>query len=177
MANWLKFKKIEDWEVLTLLGFQYDSITDDQIARAIGDLETLKNVDPSIDWEDDRWLSRCKSVPDDQKHAYRVAALVKAFMSSSPMQESITLDTFSNGQCCSCVSNGHHRIRALQYLGMEQGPFNLSGIVSHLENLVSIAGSECPSEFRKYFSQKLLTGDADDIVIRKTKRRKIPNHM
>lgn len=167
MANWLKFKKIEDWETLTLLGFQYDSITDEQIGRAIGDLETLKDVDTSIDWEDDRWLSRCTTVPEDQKHTYRIAALVNAFTSSSPMQKSITLDTFSDGQCCSCVTNGHHRVRALQYLGMEQGPFNLNGIVDQLENLVSIAGSECPEEFKKYFSKKLLKRYAEDIAIRK----------
>lgn len=176
MANWLKFDKIEEWDHLVIPGFQYDYITDEHIAAALEDTEALSKVDTRIDWEDDRWLSQCMTIPDDRKHAYRVAAIVKQLENGGKLTKGISLDTFANGQCCSCVNNGHHRVRALQYMGMKEGPFTMSGYCSLLEDLIRVAGSECPQEFKGYFEDQLILLQPDDTKPRKqrTKRKSSP---
>ena len=60
--------------------------------------------------------------------------------------------------------NGHHRIRALQFLGVNIVPFELGGPVKPLEQLLQLAGEPNPSsETQKYFSQQLLTPSSDDV--------------
>ena len=163
MANWLNLKKLEDWEFPMFQGFQYDHIEDATIASALADFENLAQVDPLLDWEDDHWLSENQNIPDEHKHAYRVAALVHQFQHGHPMQHGISLDTFLANKCCSCIPNGHHRIRALQFLGVNIVPFELGGSVKTLEQLLQLAGEPNPSpETQKYFSQQLLTPSSDD---------------
>lgn len=89
MANWLNLKKLENWEFPVFQGFQYDHVDDATIALALADFENLAQVDPLLDWEDDRWLSENENIP---------------------MQHGISLDTFLANKCCSCIPNGHHRI-------------------------------------------------------------------
>lgn len=165
MANWLQFDRISHWEVSVLHGFQYDSITDTDIAEALQDRDRLMNVDCNIDWENDRWLARNEEIQDSKKHAYRVASLIEAMTSGRLLQKSINLDTYSNGSCCSCVCDGHHRIRALQYLGLQAGPFSLSGLVDALEELVAIAGVVAPRGSEKYVAAELLVTTHEDIVM------------
>ncbi|KWU26275.1 hypothetical protein [Burkholderia cenocepacia] len=180
MANWLTFEKIRDWDFPVYSGFAYDWLSDDDIQAALADGPRLINVDPQIDWEDDRWLSACTTIPEERKHAYRVAALVRAFSAGEKMHRTINLDTFTNGRCTNCIANGHHRIRALQFLGVSVGPFGLSGLVDELERLVSIAGAVCPGAARHYFEDALLQQDEDDILGRRvglaTHQRKTPMH-
>lgn len=164
MANWLHFEKMKEWDSAVLPFFQYDAISDDLITQALQNQAVLQHVNPTLDWEDDHWLTACATVSDEHKHAYRVAALVQAFRNGQPMHSSIHLDTFNLG-CCGCgVSNGHHRIRALQYLGVPCGPFGLSGYLDPLEDLVRLAGMELPSEFSSYFDEHLLQTSEDDVT-------------
>jgi hypothetical protein len=146
MANWLDFSSIANWDWVCISGFQYDSVTDDEISRALAQSEIIDNVDPNIDFEDDEWLADTDRISDDQKHAFRVAALVAMIRRGGKLREPIILDTFNVRQCCSCVANGHHRVRALQYLGYAAGPFSLSGTVSLLKELVAVAGVAPPDD-------------------------------
>lgn len=163
MANWLNLTKLKEWDYPFFLGFAYDAVTDEDIEAALTDVVNLPHVDVRLDWEDDRWLEQHTGIPASQKHAYRIAALVRAFREGDVMQRTIALDTFTVGTCCSCVPNGHHRIRALQYLGVHSGPFGLSGLVDVLEDLVRKAGSECPPDAAHYFSAELLAPAEDDV--------------
>ena len=163
MANWLNLKKLEHWEFPLFQGFQYDRVDDKAIAAALADFENLSQVNPLLDWEDDQWLDENELIPDENKHAYRVAALVYQFQHGHPMQQGISLDTFLANKCCSCISNGHHRIRALQFLGVKVAPFELGGPVKPLEQLLKLAGDTYLSpETQKYFSQQLLSPSSDD---------------
>jgi hypothetical protein len=98
------------------------------------------------------------------KHAYRVAALVRAFRAGERMHRTISVDTFTNGQCSSCICNGHHRIRALQFMGVPAGPFGLSGLLDELEGLVLLAGAQCPADAESYFAPALLQTETDDVI-------------
>lgn len=167
MSNWIDLTKMDEWDYPFFLGFQYDSITDEDIQAALLDFENLAQVNPNLDWEDDMWLAKHSVIPENKKHSYRVAALVHQFKNGKPMEHGINLDTFSVSNCLSCVTNGHHRIRAIQYLGVPAAPFDLSGSVKPLKELVKIAGVPGPgTEFEHYFSSNLLKKDKFDISIR-----------
>jgi hypothetical protein len=165
MANWLTFEKVKTWSATPLPFFQYDSIPDDHISAALMNLAVLSRVDTSLDWEDDRWLRACLDVPDERKHAYRVAALVRELRGGGQIQQPIMLDTFLLGQCCCGIGDGHHRIRALQYLAIPCGPFSLSGYLAPLEELVRVAGMPVPPVFAHVFHPRLREVQPDDVVL------------
>lgn len=174
MSNWIEFSKLTQWcdDMGIVSGFQYDAISNSDIDAAIKDTENLKMVDPLCDWEDDQWLRDQTSIPEDQKHAYRVAAMVAEILSGGCIKNAIELDTFSMQNCCSCIPNGHHRIRAMQYLGMTSGPFSLSGHLDLLEELVQIGGVKCPKEYRKYVTDELTNQTKTDVPLPRKRRQK-----
>jgi hypothetical protein len=163
MANWLQFDKLKQWDYLVMPFFQYDDVPDAHIYEALQD-PGLAHVDVQLDWEDDQWLSAAGHIPEARKHAYRVAALVQAFQSGQPMSAAIELDTFHVLRCGCSIGNGHHRIRALQYLGTDCGPFALSGRLTPLEELVAEAGCNPPEPFRAYFSPAVWLPSPEDVV-------------
>lgn len=165
MANWLTFDKIQNWEYLFWPGFQYDEIPDEHIEAALADIASLKHVKPELDWEADRWLHENKQIPTERKHAYRVAALVKSFREGRLMRKGINLDTYCVQDCRSCVPDGHHRVRALQFLGLKSGPFWTCGIVDQLEELVRLAGTQPPAEAAQFCDPALLVLCDDDIQV------------
>jgi hypothetical protein len=169
VANWLTLSKIEQWKHLVFLGFQYDDVTDDEIFAALNDQSRLACVDCHVEWQDDGWLAGEATIPNERKHAYRVASIVRALDSGNVLLKAISLDTFSAGRCRSAVGDGHHRIRALQYLGLDCAPFSLGGVISQLNELVRLAGTTCPEFAQRYFSKELLAPAADDIKPRKKK--------
>lgn len=162
MANWLLFDKLRGWESPLPL-FQYDGVPDTDIAKALSDLGSLSRVDVHIDWEEDVWLARATHVPEHLKHAYRVAALVHHLRSGALLCNPIELDTFAMHTCGCGVTNGHHRIRALQFLGVPFGPFSLSGYLKPLEDLVQHAGIAAPLDSSTYFHPRLLLSSPDDV--------------
>lgn len=172
MANWLIFSKISKWADLLLPGFQYDGVSDADITSALANSSVITSIDTNLDWEDDEYLSGTPDVAEDKKHAHRIAALVHEFRVCGNMRNAVEIDTFRIDRCCSGVTNGHHRIRAMQFLGVECGPFSLSGSLDMLEDLVRVAGTECPAEFRRYFGPSLLaaTGDYVPAAARPTRR-------
>lgn len=159
MSNWLVFNKIKKWPGVGLIGFQYDAISDQDIALALADVDNLQHVVTSVDWEDDEWLAENTAIAPTQKHAYRVAALVAEFQSGAVLKQAIELDTFCCMRARSCVPNGHHRIRALQFLKLSAGPFDLSGNINSLEKLISIAGTECTTKSRKFVGENLFENE------------------
>lgn len=162
MANWLSFEQLSRWDALVLLGFQYDAVTDADIAAALSDTSTIQHIDTRIDWEDDAWLDNFPGIPDDKKHGYRVAALVAELQAGGQLQQAIELDTFCIGRCCSGVANGHHRVRALQYLGFPVAPFSLGGHLDLLERLVKKAGTQCPESLQRFIAPRLLAMDPEN---------------
>jgi hypothetical protein len=130
MANWLTFEKVKEWRAAPWPFFQYDAIPDELISEALTNTAVLNRVDTRLDWEDDQQLRQCLAVPDEHKHAYRVAALVNELRAGGQLQRAIQIDTFLLDRCGCGIDNGHHRIRALQYLGVPCGPFGLSGYLA-----------------------------------------------
>lgn len=165
MANWLKFSKMAAWDALVFMGFAYDEVTDDDIELALADTPHLLEVDTQLQWEEDAWLQECATIPESKKHAYRIAALVRDFQAGQLMKSAIELDTICLQRCPSGVSDGHHRIRALQFVGIQAGPFNLSGDLDLLEDLVRLAGTEPPPEAYRYCDARLFAMSADDVTI------------
>lgn len=165
MANWLTLTDVRAWDFSGLPFFQYDSITDAQIERALGDLAHLEQVDCSLDWEDDEWLAGCLAIPDEDKHAYRVAALVRQLRAGIPMREPVLLDTFLQGRCGCCIGNGHHRLRALEFLGVPAAPFGLAGDLDPLEDLVRMASAIPAEPWKAYFCEALTNASEDDVTL------------
>jgi hypothetical protein len=164
MANWLTLSKISQWAENVITGFQYENLSDSDIKQALEHRAVIGRIDTSVDWEDDMYLRYTEAIPDSEKHVHRIAAIVQDILTHK-LQSAIELDTFSLNKCCSGIPNGHHRIRALQYLGMDCAPFSLNGDLDALEILVRLAGTECPEDDRQYFSEHLLCGDEFDIVV------------
>lgn len=151
--NWLDINKVGNWPSAFFNGFQYDDITDEQITIALAD-PALVNVDVLSEWEDDDWLRDHQTIPEDMKHAYRVAALVVTLRNGDGIRNAIQIDTFAFSRCRSGVYDGHHRIRALQYLQVNIAPFGLSGNLDELEELVGIAGVDDPSSVQHVFNSR-----------------------
>ncbi len=135
-TNWLDIRLMRDWPYPAWQGFQYDYIEDIQIAEALAD-DRIVNVNASLDWEADHWLME-SDIAEDKKHSYRVAAIILALMNGGYLSK-IELDTYALN-CCSCVPNGHHRVRALEYLKCRVAPFGLQGTLDELEQLVELSG-------------------------------------
>lgn len=140
--NYLSISAMRTWQTPFLQFFAYDEITDKQIEMALSDLDNLILVDPDIDWEDDDFLAGHAGIAEKDKHAYRVAAIVMALRESPYFQSPISFDTEANSQCGFCVTNGHHRIRAAEFLGIDVVPFSLNGYVDMIEELIDLAGRE-----------------------------------
>lgn len=138
-VNYLYLNKLSLWDYPIWTNFQYDEISDEDIYSALQDLN-LANVDPNLDWEDDMWLLEY-DIPENKKHSYRVASLVKEYRKNGKFNNIIELDTFAM-DCGFCIPNGHHRIRAYQFLGIDAVPFGLNGDLDELEELVKCAGVE-----------------------------------
>jgi hypothetical protein len=82
--------------------------------------------DISIDWQDDVRLSNTCAVPVELKHAARIAALAMEYKSGKGFNP-ITLDTYSLRHAISGITDGNHRIRALQFLKIPWFPVVFSG--------------------------------------------------
>lgn len=162
MANWLNLKKLRDWDFCIFPGFQYDDVSNELIEQALADTQLLNQVNPQLDWEDDGVLMEAQ-MEGLLKHAYRVARIVSDIRSNG-LQQTISLDTFVVSRCRACVFNGHHRLRALEFLGIPVGPFDLSGTVDVLTELVRFAGEPVPVQFSVFFNPNLLVPDEFDIV-------------
>ena len=165
MANWLQFNKIELWDSVGITGFQYNEVSDAEIQAALYSPH-LPHINTALDWEDDDWLADHMTITPNKKHAYRVAALVADLRAGLGLATAIELDTFSAMRCCSCVPNGHHRIRALQFLGVPCGPFSLAGNLKELSALVRLAQLPCPPEFTHFFRSALLLKNNQDVRVR-----------
>lgn len=168
MANWLDLKGMQAWEGFVLRGFQYDRVLDSDIREALGDSEAMSRIRTNSDWQDDSWLAGNKRIPEGRKHAYRIAALVHELQNGGTLRSAVELDTFMAGRCLSAIPDGHHRLRALQFLGFKEAPFSLSGRMDELEDLVALAGVPLPIgvPYTTYFSTELLSQSQFDVPAR-----------
>lgn len=164
MANWLSLQKLREWDYPAWALFQYDTVTDAQITKALAD-PRVAEVDTALDWEDDTWLARNPDIQDDEKHAYRVAAIVRQLTTDAPLREPVMLDTYSVASCGCCITNGHHRLRALEYIGMPAAPFALAGDLDALEDLVRLAGVQPVNEWQLHFEAHFWVPAEDDVTV------------
>jgi hypothetical protein len=135
-AVWVKFDDINNWDFIILKNFQYDFVTDSDIDFCLNHPD-LNNVNPHIDWEDDHYLANIKNIKNELKHAMRIASLILEFNKINSSINPIDIDTMAANHCFSSIPNGHHRIRALQYLGYDGFPAYLNGHCSDLDKLRS----------------------------------------
>lgn len=137
--NYLSIKRMRDWDAPIFRSFQYDDITDEQINSALVDLDNLGQVNPKIDWQDDMFLFKHENIDNEMTHAYRIAALVMELKDNPVFDWPIEFDTFSIEQCGFCIPNGHHRIRAAEFLGIDVVPFSLNGHLDLIDELIALA--------------------------------------
>jgi len=133
----IPFRLFYKWEGYS--GFAYDFITDDEIITAFS---YISYCDIEKEWQDDITLYETKMVPDSIKHAIRIAALVEAIRDGKGI-DPVAFDTYAH-LSPSCIYDGNHRIRALQYLKFDFFPANLSGLVTELNKFR-----------RKYYRQQI----------------------
>lgn len=131
------FRLFYKWEYYT--GFAYDAITDNEIAEAFSYIEYC---DIEKEWQDDIALYDTKKVPENLKHASRIAALVIDIQTGKGI-DPVNFSTYAI-KSPSGISDGNHRIRALQYTRHEYFPVCLNGNVIELNKFR-----------RKYHKQKI----------------------
>jgi len=100
-ANFLSLSKMRTWTFPIFNTFQYDKISDNEIAAAIEDIENINLVNPLIDWEDDQFLTKNVRISDSIKHAYRVAAIALS-IKEVDILSAISLNTAHSIRCGSC---------------------------------------------------------------------------
>ena len=99
----------------------------------------LLKTDLSRDWQDDIF----EITPDYTQyptlrmdyHPLRVRAFIE-HLSNGDWIAPVTLYTSDFRYCPNCVSDGHHRIRALQYMGYTHFPAYCSGLINEIERIV-----------------------------------------
>jgi len=126
-------KQMASWKFPAWTGYQYDSISDELINEALNHPD-IKHIDINIDWEDDKFLQD-HNMREEMKHPMRIAKLVIHFRNSGAVYP-VSIDTYARNYCKSCVSNGHHRIRALQFMGYDSFPAYCAGVVDVIEELL-----------------------------------------
>lgn len=136
-VNFLSLEKMRTWDYPVFRAFQYDDVSDEQISAALKDIESIKLVDPLIDWEDDDYLSKNNIIEENLKHAYRVASIVLSIKDKGILS-AIEIDTYSCNKCGFCIPNGHHRIRAFEFMGIDVVPFSLNGECDIIEDLCAL---------------------------------------
>lgn len=134
--DYLQISKLITWTDPFYREFCYSYIIDEEITTALGNKQLIK-VNPNIDHQDDVFLLNL-DVSDTDKHIFRVASLVEDIRKFGKLNNLIEMDTFAT-TCGFFINDGHHRIRAAQYLGYDILPFSCSGDLDQLERLWSIA--------------------------------------
>ncbi|CAH6993054.1 hypothetical protein VCHA53O466_140160 [Vibrio chagasii] len=132
-VQWPRFSKIADLYIC-LTGFQYDYVTDADIEFCLQH-PLLDVIDINLDWEADDFLAESEAISEDLKHALRIARLVKDIKAGDFVMNAVEFDTYVSDRCKSCISNGHHRIRALQYLGFTGFPATMSGDEDFIDDI------------------------------------------
>lgn len=169
MANWLDVNKYKRWIKRKGLPpvFIYDDVTDEEIEAALLDVEVLAKSDVSMDWQDAYdWDNEPENnIAYGQKwQTYRIAALVKMFRDEGEkFIKAIDIDTFYKNHNACFVEDGHHRIRALQYLKIFVMPFCMSGHEDLLEEIINFAGIKSLTEIDKIFCLETLAVNDSDI--------------
>lgn len=129
------FESLTHWDYILFHGFQYDGVTDALIEEAFEHPDLMK-VDPTIGWEDDIFLLN-HSMRDELKHPMRIARIIECLLSGELLYP-IEIDMFCVDKCLSCVTDGHHRVRSLQYMGFDAAPFSISGYMDSIDELLAI---------------------------------------
>lgn len=147
--DYLSIKKLREWDWPMHKAFNYDDVTDEQIAAALADQDNLDRVDVKKDWECDGFLNSRFGFGEQTTHIYRIAAIAKSLINNPILNMPIEFDTFCGDDYGFCVHNGHHRIRAAEFIGLDVLPFSLSGYIEILDDLIEFAGYQeaSPSPF------------------------------
>ena len=118
----LTIDALERWSVPELRSHVYRYLTDDQIRRSVGE-DDLSAVNLDAWWAMEG--GNDSTGPGNPIHLPRIAKLVLAIRNGA-LVVPLKIDA-DESQCCYCVTDGHHRIRALQYLKRNSFPAQLRG--------------------------------------------------
>lgn len=118
---WISFEEFKTWGYYN--GFAYDDISDDEITQVLeNDRFIVESVNLNKGWQ--------TQVNNIETHIHRIAKLTQEIGILGIKKEySISMTVSFNGffsrfyfnafKCPSLICDGHHRIRALQYLGYD----------------------------------------------------------
>ena len=135
--EYISFKKIEKWDKYS--GFVYDFITDKQIEFATEILkqypEIKQNLNIDVNFLDDKHMENYKTEQElIFMHSCRISILIDIAKNNSLIP--VVFDTIANVvDNYSGVLDGHHRIRALQYLKRLIFPAYCSGYVDEIDSI------------------------------------------
>lgn len=118
--SWVSFEKFQqtDW----FQGFAYDEISDKEIDNA--------EPDPNIHQE---WQDLYENQNWNEFHARRIKALAQIIQNGQKI-DPVIIDI--GGLERSGIIDGHHRIRALQYLNFKVFPVCLQGLTSEIKKIM-----------------------------------------
>lgn len=125
-------KFLDDFPQLRLR-FAYDHISDPDIARALDEMNGLDLIhELASPWEGDGKSQSASLDTLSLFHARRVAIFVSALRKGIVFPP-VQMDTMSS--CFGWIVDGHHRIRAFEFLGVFHVPAEVSGYVKVIDEL------------------------------------------
>lgn len=132
----LSFQALERWEYPLHREFSYDYIGDSEIEAALASPE-LDAFQLSKSWVDR--TDNHSTGADNPIHPLIIAKLVSEFRkggNAHPIRIEAAEDIRS--ECGFCVPDGHHRLRALQFLGRSSFEATLDGDEIALKQLLDL---------------------------------------
>jgi hypothetical protein len=135
---WILFKPIREWKEgnpypeLWPCGFAWDWCSNDDIKNAL--LTNIERQDLNKDWQDCIKETDRETEEDFKKfHIERIALLAQLILEGNEI-ELIGMELMSIEY--DIISDGNHRIRALEYLGYDAFPAWISGYCHIIEEAV-----------------------------------------
>src|SRR3989338_1563086 len=154
---WLSFELFKNWEYYN--GYAYDEISDDDITFVLKDphqRQIVDNFNLKRGWQSELYEGK------EETHVHRIAKLTQVIgIYGINSQDFINIYVSFYGKvfgniysrvfnCPSLICDGHHRIRALQYLGYDSFPVILSGYHDDETKFIEKYCFQHPTIIKKY---------------------------
>jgi len=134
----VSFTQLSRWKHPIIRGYAYSYITNKMIEQArFHPYFSMVNVQK--EHEDDNSGNNFY-ISMEIWHAIRIAKLAEC-ISFEGLKKAIIIDTMTNANAIMCIPDGHHRIRAMQYLGHTAFYAGISGFCKDIEQLLRIKES------------------------------------
>lgn len=127
----ITFDALEAWSYPVHRTYTYDYISDDSIKAILAQVDALERFQLADSWGE--LTENYTTGPDNPVHPWVVAKLVSKIGRGAEVTAiQIIAEPDIRERCGFCVTDGHHRLRALQFLGQRYFTARMTGELSDL---------------------------------------------